>query len=345
MAKLGDKKFRYHYKSLSEKEKAGYDTLVSEWLKLNREVKMPLFDSSSIEKIISAIRRDIPELFYVDFRNDFKNFHWITKTNSVTIKSQFLYTNTAINLYKTQLKATIEQFLLDHPFDNLSKFDRELMVHDYLAEGTIYNREYSDDVENATIVAPLIMKCGICEGYAKAFKLLCDRVGVTSMIIFGESTQIQWDSGGPHAWNMIKIDGKCAHVDVTWDSLYPPSSGLRSVSHDYFNVKDSDISKDHKWDKSEYPVCDANDLNYHYRTNSVVKNIKEFDKFVISRLSSKIYNFSLKFDFKVSDYKLIQERIQELAYREHSVFNNVRGLGLMINETLGTALIFFKTSN
>lgn len=51
----------------------------------------------------------------------------------------------------------------------------------------------------------------ICEGYARAFKVLCDAAGVSCVIADG-------DGGGvSHMWNNVCIDGKWYGVDVTWD--------------------------------------------------------------------------------------------------------------------------------
>jgi hypothetical protein len=340
MAKLGDKKFRYHYKTLSVNERLAYDKLLSSYLKLEKEITLPLLSSSSVSKILSALRRDIPELFYVDFRNDFKQFQWIEKWNKIVLNSSFLYTNTAIKLYKGQLKTAIQNFLDNHPFQNLSKFQKELMVHDYLASGTIYNTEDTDDVENSTIVAPLIMKCGVCEGYAKTFKLLCDRVGITSMIIFGDTVSTFSNSSGPHAWNMVKINGKCAHVDVTWDSS--PSFPPTGILYDYFNISDSEISKNHIWERSEYPPCDSNDLNYYYYTKSVVANFDEFEQLVITRVSDQKLIFSVKFSFNVSSSELIKKRLNDLMVREYSIFTAIRYYSILFNEILLTAYIQFS---
>jgi hypothetical protein len=42
-----------------------------------------------------------------------------------------------------------------------------------------------------------------------------------------------------HAWNMVKLDGKYYHVDVTFDD--PARDNIGSVRHDYFLVSDDTI--------------------------------------------------------------------------------------------------------
>lgn len=54
----------------------------------------------------------------------------------------------------------------------------------------------------------------VCEGYAKAFKYLCDRAGVNCAIVRGDA-----DRGDgvriSHAWNSVEIDGEWYLVDST----------------------------------------------------------------------------------------------------------------------------------
>lgn len=56
----------------------------------------------------------------------------------------------------------------------------------------------------------------VCEGYAKAFKILCRKFGAESVLIVG-------DAGGPHMWNYVKMNnGNWYLVDVTWDDTNDP---------------------------------------------------------------------------------------------------------------------------
>ncbi|MCD8374032.1 MAG: S-layer homology domain-containing protein [Oscillospiraceae bacterium] len=59
----------------------------------------------------------------------------------------------------------------------------------------------------------------VCEGYAKAFKLLCDELGIPCVYV----------TGGGHAWNNVKMKDGCWYaVDVTYND--PVQSGRRAVA-------------------------------------------------------------------------------------------------------------------
>ncbi len=47
----------------------------------------------------------------------------------------------------------------------------------------------------------------VCESYARAMKVLCDREGIPCVLV----------DGANHMWNYIQIDGKWYAVDVTWN--------------------------------------------------------------------------------------------------------------------------------
>jgi hypothetical protein len=111
--------------------------------------------------------------------------------------------------------------------DNSSLTDAEkaLLLHDRLALVCEYDYTYSKRTSYEAIVEGQ----SVCEGYAKAYSVLLDQVGIESDYCDSEKLN--------HAWNIVYIDGKPYHVDVTWDD---PSWGenergvLGFVLHDNF---------------------------------------------------------------------------------------------------------------
>lgn len=65
----------------------------------------------------------------------------------------------------------------------------------------------------------------VCEGYARAFKVLCDAVNIPCVLVNGDANN---GSGTePHMWNYVNILGSWYGVDVTWND---PGSGSSAVS-------------------------------------------------------------------------------------------------------------------
>ena len=72
----------------------------------------------------------------------------------------------------------------------------------------------------------------VCEGYAKAFKVLCDQLGVPAVCVSGLSDKSLTGSG--HMWNLAQIGGSWYLVDVTWDDL--DTTGAQASSRRYLLV-------------------------------------------------------------------------------------------------------------
>lgn len=74
----------------------------------------------------------------------------------------------------------------------------------------------------------------VCEGYARAFKVLCDEATIPCVLVDGEAL------GEPHMWNYVQMDdGKWYAADVTWnDPSVPEVTGKVSghENEDYFLV-------------------------------------------------------------------------------------------------------------
>ena len=115
-----------------------------------------------------------------------------------------------------------------------------LYVHDWLTEHNVYNldaAQYSgpsagrDFLPWSPLSALTDESQPVCEGYARAFKLICDKLEIPCLFVVGNFR------GENHAWNMVRLDGSWYAVDVTLDDpvvqgVNSPVSGMEH--HDYF---------------------------------------------------------------------------------------------------------------
>lgn len=132
--------------------------------------------------------------------------------------------------------------------DDLSDADKVKFVNDYIVKHTKYN---SDSAANAhTPYAILLTGEGVCEGYALAAYLILKELGMDVQYVIG-------DAGGPHAWNMVKVDGNWYHLDTTWNDPIPDQGS--KVRYDYFLLSDETLLKDHEWDTDLYPATAEDD--------------------------------------------------------------------------------------
>ena len=91
-----------------------------------------------------------------------------------------------------------------------SRYDTLKNIHDYICNNAWYNLVNEQRVHSSE---PFFIGDGgvVCEGYAKAFKVLCDRMAIPCVLVSG-------DAGGAHMWNYVQMDdGKWYLIDATWD--------------------------------------------------------------------------------------------------------------------------------
>lgn len=104
--------------------------------------------------------------------------------------------------------------------DNMSDYDKALLIHDYLCNNNFYQNDNGNpskrfEAHNIVGVADMDASTGtVCEGYAKAYLYLSYLVGLESIIVVGQAGQT---TKGGHAWNYTKIDDKWYGIDTTWD--------------------------------------------------------------------------------------------------------------------------------
>lgn len=141
-----------------------------------------------------------------------------------------------------------------------SDYEKIMYVHDEI----IKNCRYDAGGANAySAYGCLVDKRAVCEGYAKAFALVCGKLGIDALPVVGTSI----NAGGKpeaHMWNLVKLDGKWYHVDVTWDDS-TTELGDDFVRYDYFMLSDRLIAADHTPSQISdfvYPAADDNSLEY-----------------------------------------------------------------------------------
>lgn len=70
----------------------------------------------------------------------------------------------------------------------------------------------------------------VCEGYARAFKVLCDALEIPCVLTSGYARSTVADTPQQHMWNDVSIDGQWYAVDVTWNDPSVKSKPDAAVS-------------------------------------------------------------------------------------------------------------------
>ena len=240
---------RYFYSKLDNTGKRVYEQLLDGWLNYNQEITISGYtDKNMYDDIIHYIHADNPELFYIDF-------------NHISLTFTSRYTVVHVNLrYSVSQCERIKQEIAGVVSGVMGlcrrSADPQRVIHDYLVENVQYASGFrGEDIYN--IKGALIDGAAVCEGYSRAFKLLCDAAGIPCIVVTGTATNSNGRAES-HAWNIVSRNNRNYHVDVTWDGCLDSTSGIPL----YYNVPDAFISKNHVWDKRMWPACtDASELD------------------------------------------------------------------------------------
>ena len=204
-----------------------------------------------------------------DKEYDYREMYLNNDTMDLTDKDLEAF-NEATRIYNLYIKSC----------DN--DFKKAVAAHDYIIRNCIYNVEAIDNDEltddDFSEYGVFVKGRAVCEGYAKAYKMLMDIADIDCIIVTGTVGE----NDISHAWNMIKLDNSWYHVDVTYDD---PNPETKEIVYLYMNITDEIIEKDHKWNKNNTP--EANDTKYDYvkinksfcnSTEEIEEIIKKCDK-------------------------------------------------------------------
>lgn len=266
-----------------------------------------------LSKIIQAYFYDNPECYYISNKYGISTADLKFSEYSILELEYLTASDAEIEIKDQELENAIDKLLERCITDDMSDFEKELAIHDALAENVEYYK-YEDINEipciKHTAYGALVEKQAVCDGYSKAFKILLDRVGIENIIIHGSTENVA------HAWNLVKLDDDYYHVDVTSDKV--EEKGKKYVVHTYFNINDEQLSKTHKiTNEVIYPKSIALKYDYFNQTGYQIQ-MGDILYSKLNEIVSKQQNTSI-LEFKV-DNQFSSRRIIDTLYDMN--FNN-----------------------
>lgn len=174
-----------------------------------------------------------------------------------------------------------------------SDMDKVDSIYRSIVKGTEYGMSSPYNQNMASVFRD---GCSCCAGYSHAFQYALSLVGIDSIYVSGYVNGHA--KTGAHAWNIVWLDGKPAHIDITWGD--PVFAGIRGestdkVSYDYFGLSDAEISVTHAVDDSlrrYVPGVSGRDCHNWYRAHGLC-----FDTFDLMRITSMVQNYLITDEF------------------------------------------------
>lgn len=195
---------------------------------------------SNNQILLSEINNFVP--VYNSFQNIDTEFDSLGK---VTITITHNYTNSQIETIESKVDDIYNELIKDNMNDN----EKIKSIHDYIINTTKYDTDRSDNkitkYHSDIAYGALIEHYAICGGYADSMKLFLDKLNIPNYKISSEN----------HIWNLVKLDNKWYHLDLTWDDPVT-STGEDVLEYDYFLITTEQLKKletdQHIFDENVY---------------------------------------------------------------------------------------------
>lgn len=211
------------YDVMTEKLSQGYDSFdhqLSQTMRYASAEEANTAMQRLVARAYEAFYRDHPEVVWLDKYGFSFSTQYYMEGDAVLVVGFSLRAALTTSSYQSQ------QYALEQAVSAIlqnaagTDYDKVRYFHDEILARCTYNTNAvsSYDPISCEAYGALVTGSAICEGYAKAFKLLCDRSGIPCEIIGGTV------EGEPHMWNYVQLGGSYYLVDATFDDS-PGESG------------------------------------------------------------------------------------------------------------------------
>lgn len=252
------------FSALTEEEKKVYLRLTAAFDE--RLFKVDLgnnkINPDSMKRVWTAILSDNPEYFWSD------SYEYVMDHSSQLIESLTIISNLSaeeIDVRANEIDTVADNIINTMP-EGLDDYGVVKYFHDWIVTNVTYDITAP---EHQNIYSVFMGRRSVCAGYSKALQYLLDKKGIFSSYVTGEAV-----GRGPHAWNIVLMNGEYYYVDATRDD--PNFIDDTPVEDNFvlyinFGVTTADIQSTHIIDESmvTYPVLTATKDNYFVRENRV----------------------------------------------------------------------------
>lgn len=241
--------YGFYYDQLSENEKAVYRAIykgareaTNITFTLKEQIRVYTLESKGadahssdirsavkglVQPAMDALAYDHPEIGWISYGGEggssfsisvttlSTDTHLMTPIDALTFVMHLeppMETMADIAAFEAEMGAVVREILAGAATAE-SRYEQLALLQMELSTRVTYDKTAERAHEAA---GALLDGLAVCDGYAKAFKILCDAAGIPCVVIAG--TAIQNETTEPHAWNYVQMeDGLWYAVDTTWN--------------------------------------------------------------------------------------------------------------------------------
>ena len=219
-ATILDHSDEYYYNQLSEKEQGLYRQIYGAAVS---------FRTDAIETGFTDLQKDDLGLYVLEaVRCDHPELIQLTSSYSHYGKSDMILKYSCTEKELKEYIEAIETFCDSMVVDETDRYSIVTSLNTIIGDQAYYDKTASENYEKDrtayeyahNIKGIFVDGKAVCEGYALAFKYLCDLYDIPCICITGDD--IQDGKSGGHMWNYVKMGSVWYAMDVTWnDSSIP----------------------------------------------------------------------------------------------------------------------------
>ena len=246
----------YCYSCLDPTEQIAYTAIFDCITHLIPSWNCGSMSQAAIQKAYDCLMMDRPELYWTD------GYQYVTSYTNNTISGhrvEFIYSRTRDEIAEMNaeiLDAIIEMFgdigRIDPTYETVKA------VYEYMVENCSYDALNLDQ----SLYSVMVLHSGVCASFSESFQFIMQVLGFPCSVVYGRLTRSEGVLGTTlgHEWNIIRIDGKWYHVDVT---------SAVSISHEgevdyrFLCATTEDILKTHVIENT-VPIPDCSSTDYEY---------------------------------------------------------------------------------
>ncbi|MDR1673988.1 MAG: hypothetical protein LBR54_00865, partial [Oscillospiraceae bacterium] len=177
-----------------------------------------------LEQELMTMIRIHPDVYYWFMKAVYYTYHDVRNHDRVIgMQFGFGFSTEQINAMNAKYEEEISYILDNVISPDMSEAEKVFAIHEHLNSICIYeptpdkdndgnpddfNEDGIIDYQRFSSYDILVDKQGVCEAYTAACRQLFDRLGISSDYVTSDPMN--------HIWNIVNVDGKFYHLDVTW---------------------------------------------------------------------------------------------------------------------------------
>ena len=266
MAGTAAENLYYYYRQLSAADRTVYTQLLTGLKAMQTGIACSCSGFDAMKRAVDLVLADHPEIFW------FGGSGKMTQQGSrFSFQPEYTVNQAAKAAREKKIGQAVSGFVRSAASCR-SDAERLEKAYTWLVETTVYDAAAPD---NQNICSVFLNHRSVCAGYAKSLQYLLQQMGMECLYVSGTAA-----NRGAHAWNIVRLDGKYYHTDVTFgdrtfSSGTPRGNGLPKElepEYAYLCMSDGEAFRDRRMNVPagmKVPACPSEDMSW-YRRNGLL---------------------------------------------------------------------------